>query len=71
MSTSRHHKARPHELPRDDLRDNPGIGASKGTNLGKADSELIEGGSTFEGDVENDTTRQGGIDPRQRGRTNK
>jgi hypothetical protein len=71
MSTTKHRKVRPDERPRDDLEDNPGIGASKGAKAGKADPELIRGDSTFEGDVENDTTRQGGIDPRQIGRTNK
>jgi len=71
MSTSKHRKTKPGETPRDDLVDNPGIGASKGASAGKADSDLIEGDSTFEGDVENDTTPQGGIDPRHLGRTNK
>ena len=71
MSTSKHRKTRLDEAPRDDLVDNPGIGLSKGIAAGKADPDLIEGNSTFEGDVENDTTPQGGIDPRQRGRTNK
>ena len=31
----------------------------------------LEGDNTFEGDVKNDTTAQGGVDPNQRGRTNK
>jgi hypothetical protein len=71
MSTSKHRKTRPGEAPRDDLQSNPGIGATKGTYAGKADPELIQGGSTFEGDVENDTTPQGGADPDHVGRTNK
>ena len=71
MSTSKHGKTLPGQAPRDDLEDNPGIGASKGTNAGKGDPELIEGENTFEGDVENDTTPQGGVNPRQVGRTNK
>jgi hypothetical protein len=71
MTTSKHRKTRPGEAPRDDLEDNPGIGASKGTYSGKADPELIEGENTFEGDVENDTTPQGGVDPRRVGRTNR
>lgn len=71
MSTSKHSKIRPGEAPRDDLQQNPGINASKGTTAGKGDPDLIRGGSTFEGDVENDTTPQGGVDPRQTGRTNK
>ena len=71
MSTSKHSKTAPGKVPRDDLVDNPGIGATKGTRVGKADPELIEGASTSEDDVANDTNRQGGVDPRQRGRTNK
>src|SRR5687767_8110010 len=71
MSTSKHPKAQPGDLPRDDLEDNPGIGASKGTKAGKGDPDLIEGESTFEGDVESDTNPQGGVDPRHVGRTNK
>lgn len=47
-----------------DLRGNPGIGSSKG-------ADLPEGENTFEGDVMNDTTPEGGIDPNERGRTNK
>lgn len=47
-----------------DLRGNPGIGTSKGP-------EMPEGETTSEGDVMNDTTPEGGIDPNQRGRTNK
>ncbi len=71
MSTSKHRKTRPGEAPRDDIADNPGIGATRGAYAGKGEPDLTEGESTFEGDVENDTTPQGGVDPRQRGRTNK
>ena len=46
----------------------PGIGASRGG--WKADPELRDGENTFEGDVMNDTTPSGGVDPSQRGRTN-
>lgn len=53
-----------------DLEDNPGIGVSLGTTGAEADS-LGLGESTYEGDVMNDTTEAGGIDPSQRGRTNK
>ncbi|QDA35657.1 hypothetical protein E4191_15900 (plasmid) [Paracoccus liaowanqingii] len=57
-----------------DLRDNlnvdPGIGRSKG-RFAMTDEPPIEGENTFEGDVKNDTTPHGGIDPNQRGRTNK
>jgi len=57
-----------------DLKQNPGIGTSKG--MIKAgdlldDNEMLDGDNTFQGDVENDTNAQGGIDPDQMGRTNK
>ena len=54
-----------------DLKGNPGIGSSKGARVAGADPRLIEGESTVEGDVANDTTPEGGVDPRQMGRTNK
>jgi hypothetical protein len=54
-----------------DLNGNPGIGSSKGTTISGEDPETLEGGSTFEGDVENETTREGGVDPGHVGRTNK
>ena len=55
---------------RDDLNDNPGIGASKGTTISGEDPSFAEGENTIEGDVANETTEGGGIDPDQRGRTN-
>lgn len=60
----------------DDLRRNPGIGASKGaTAAGASDEdvedELIDGANTFEGDVESDATLGGGADPRRMPRKNK
>ncbi len=57
-----------------DLQENPGIGTSKGTVQG---DDLVDGkdnlggDNTFKGDIGNDVTPQGGIDPRQRGRTNR
>jgi len=51
-----------------DLRGNPGIGSSKGA---AGNDEPRDGESTFEGDVLNDATPNGGIDPRQVGRTNR
>ena len=48
-----------------DLVRNPGIGSSKGVTMAQAsldDLEELEGENTFEGDVENDTNPQGGID---------
>ncbi|KAB0682535.1 hypothetical protein [Aureimonas leprariae] len=57
--------------PQDDLDRNPGINSSKGMTMAGADPEDIQGNATFEGDVENDVNAQGGIDPKQTGRTNK
>lgn len=57
-----------------DLKENPGIGSSKGTTgAGEIleDNGGLDGDNTFEGDVENDVTPQGGVDPNQTGRTNK
>lgn len=68
---NQHPKAR---RPSDkDLKTNPGIGTSKGTIKGGdvLDREGPGGDSTFEGDVESDVTRQGGIDANQTGRTDK
>ena len=70
--SSKHPK---HPVPSDrDLRSNPGLGTSKGTikagELLDEEAEL-DGDNTFKGDVENDTTAQGGVDPAQTGRTNK
>jgi len=48
-----------------DLVRNPGIGSSKGVTMAQAspdDLEELEGENTFEGDVENDTNAQGGVD---------
>ncbi len=36
-----------------------------------ADPEELEADSTFEGDVENETTPEGGVDPDHRPRKNK
>ncbi|WP_209424425.1 hypothetical protein [Pararhodobacter sp. SW119] len=57
------------DLP-NNLEDDPGIGRSKG-RFARTNEPPLEGENTFEGDVKNDTTPQGGVDPRQRGRTNK
>jgi hypothetical protein len=51
-----------------DLPGDPGIGSSKGMSR---DDDPRDGESTFEGDVLNDTTPSGGIDPKQTGRTNR
>jgi hypothetical protein len=55
---------------RDNLEDDPGIGRSKG-RYSMTNEPPLEGENTFEGDVKNDTTPQGGVDPKQQGRTNK
>lgn len=66
MTSTKHIKTpRPSDS---DLERDPGIGMSKGKVRGP---DLESGENTFEGDVENDVTPQGGIDPRQRGRSNK
>lgn len=67
MTSSKHLKTR---RPSDkDLKQDPGIGRSKGIR-GPSDDEVLKRGNTVEGDVDNDTTSEGGVDPRQRGRTN-
>ena len=48
-----------------DLKDNPLIGGSKGTTIAGATPDELEdseGVNTIEGDVQNDTNKQGGID---------
>ena len=58
--------------PPDDLERNPGIGSSKGIHSRTgANPEELEADNTAEGDVMNDTTAQGGVDPNQQGRTNR
>jgi hypothetical protein len=47
----------------EDLRRNPGIGQSPGTFATGEDLEELEGDSTFEGDVENDTGLGDGVGP--------
>lgn len=79
MTSSKHKQGRPQDKdlgndtprPPNDLRRNPGIGASKGDFAATDTSpELIEGENTQEGDVLNDATPEGGADPARRGRTN-
>ena len=71
MTTSKHARSLRRRPPRDDLEDNPGIGSGRGAYAEKGRDDPLQGESTYEGDVANDTTPQGGIDPRQTGRTNK
>ena len=68
MSAPKHPKdANP---PRDDLENDPGIGRSKG-RYARTDEPPLDGDNTYEGDVGNDATAEGGVDPKQRGRENK
>ena len=52
-----------------DLKGNPGIGQSKGTERVE-DIEELELDSTLEGDVMNETRTDGSVDPQHTGRTN-
>ncbi len=54
-----------------DLKRDPGIGSSKGAFATGEDPRGIKADNTVESDVANETTREGGVDPRHRGRTNK
>jgi hypothetical protein len=69
--TSKHPKTKPDQRRRNDLDLDPGIGTSKGTTISGEDPRALDGGTTFEGDVMNETTREGGVDPNRTGRTNK
>ena len=69
MSRSKHEKSRRSPF-QDDLKRNPGIGQSKGSFMTGIDPEEIKGGSTVEGDSDNDTTPTGGIFERETARTN-
>jgi hypothetical protein len=71
MPGNKHPKTKPDERPRSDLQVDPGIGRSKGSFMTGEDPRDLDGGSTFQGDVENQTTRDGGVDPNKVGRTNK
>ncbi len=81
MSSSKHPKTSAdresglgQDVPRppDDLDRNPGIGTSTGVHSATGvDPEDLEAQSTVEGDVMNDTTAEGGVNPNQTGRTNK
>jgi hypothetical protein len=61
IMTSKHPKQKPSDA---DLHRNPLIGGSKGTRMAHVtpdELERFEGVNTIEGDVENDTNPQGGI----------
>jgi hypothetical protein len=57
--------------PPSDLERDPGIGSSKGVFGRGTDPMVLRTDNTEEGDVMNDTTPQGAVDPDHRGRTNK
>jgi hypothetical protein len=63
----------PTTLPRDDLKDNPGIGASRGTTIAGEDPHILTdaGENTEEGDVANDADATGAPTPNERHRTNR
>jgi hypothetical protein len=69
--TGKHPKTQPQERPRSDLDVDPGIGRSKGSTMAGEDPRDLDGGSTFQADVENQTNREGGVNPNRMGRTNK
>ena len=73
MTTGKHPLSghEPDPLPRDDLKDNPGIKASRGTTRAGEDPHLIEGENTVEGDVENDPDALGRVPEGKLGRTNR
>ena len=79
MTASKHPKGGPNEeglgegvpRPPSDLERNPGIGSSKGVFGRGTDPEALQADGTDEGDVMNEATREGGVDPEHRGRTNK
>jgi hypothetical protein len=71
MTRSKHPKMKPGEPRYSDLQVDPGIGRSKGSFMTGEDPRNLEAESTFEGDVGNETTREGGVDPKHIGRTNK
>lgn len=75
MSSSKHSQSghTPTTLPRDDLQDNPGIGASRGTTIAGEDPHILteDGANTEEGDVGNDADALGRPTPLEKHRTNK
>jgi hypothetical protein len=73
MTRSKHPRSghAPAVLPRDDLKDNPGIGSSKGTTISGEEPEVLEGENTYEGDVENDADATGAPTAQRRHRTNR
>ena len=71
MSASKHDKAKGSNPFPDDFGHNPGIGQSKGSFATGEDPLSDEGGSTVEGDVENQADSLGRANAYKLGRTNK
>jgi len=75
MSTSKHSPSAhtPTTLPRDDLQDNPGVGASRGTTIAGENPHILadDGTNTEEGDAGNDADATGAPTPQEHHRTNK
>lgn len=72
MTSSKHAPSgqTPTSLPRDDLKDDPAIGASKGATISGEDPHILrqDGTNTEEGDVENDADASGAPTPIERER---
>ena len=70
--TSKHPKTQPKDRPRSDLEVDPGIGRSKGAFAAtNEDPRDLDGASTFEGDTENQVSKDGSIRPDRMPRENK
>jgi len=69
--SNKHPKTQPKDRPRSDLQVDPGIGRSKGAFATGEDPRNLDGGSTFEGDTENQARDVGGVNPNRLPRTNK
>jgi hypothetical protein len=67
MSSSKHQQSghTPTTLPRDDLVDDPAIGASRGTTISGEDPHILreDGANTEEGDAPNDADATGAPTP--------
>lgn len=72
MSSSKHDLSghTPTTLPRDDLEDDPAIGASRGTTIAGEDPHILrqDGANTEEGDAPNDADAAGAPTPIERER---
>ncbi|MDB5416875.1 MAG: hypothetical protein JWP50_294 [Phenylobacterium sp.] len=72
MTSSKHSLSghTPTTLPRDDLQDDPAIGASKGTTISGEDPHILreDGANTEEGDAANDADATGAPTPLRRQR---